>query len=844
MFPDDTGDKPFTHEPKMADCGQCPLSGVRKVGSKGPWDSPIVILGEGPGKVELIKGIPFVGPSGGLLEKSWPEHLDYSLDDVFMINAMQCSIFGASKQADDADQKLTAATRACRNRVMQLLAMAPRRLVFGMGKWANMSIKHEDDCKITKIRGELYEVVDPVYGATYKVMPTIHPAAMLRGFGNINHFKSDLLRGMEYALGLDMSDAFTAPKVRELATAADVRRLTAYVRELAAFYKEPILLHSDIETTGFRFHTDRILCIGVYIDARFDDSDSGWVIDWDRIRIEAFMERACALVKPEGSPTPFFDAVKELLELTKDVALYDWQNGKFDVKFLRYRNIWGRVDEDTFLMDYALDERPGGHDLDEIAKNKLGAPNHKQVIKQWVQKPSDSYEKIPKPNLWEYLAFDVKKTASIWPILHDEVMEDANNKKLYTQTLLPASELITRVEMRGICVDTDIRLIEYKDFDGETKIHEGTYITLNQKQYADEMVLAQREVSELAGYWVNPNSPQQVSELLYERLNLKLKGRKPKDTTKETLDKLPPHPVVKAIRRFRRLSKVLGTYINTIPKHLAPDGRIHSTYNLGGTRTGRLASSEPNVQNIPREGRIRRMYCAPPGRELTEGDYNTAELRMLAALSGDVFLTEVFLDDKRNLHDEVAVSMYGVNWTADERIRAKAINFGIPYGREAFSIAAEFDISTSEAQRLIDAWFARAPEATAFLAKCRGAPSAGQTLINAFGRKCRPGVVSYERLHAIENEFCNFFMQSTINDFGLHAAMELDYRLEKLDSGIVNLVHDSLLVENPPQARKEVTALMRNYMESVPKRWVKTSIVFSVDFKYGTHWGLLKGEGK
>lgn len=818
----------FNHNPEPANCGICSLSGVRKIGSKGKWDAPIVILGEGPSKVDLIKGTPFSGPSGRLLNEAWPEHLDYPLDDLFMLNAMQCSVFSQGKK-DEADQLQVLATRACGDRVMALLAMAPRRLIFGMGKWANMSLKKEDDCKITKIRGELYTVLDPVRNITYKVMPTINPAALLRGFGNINHFKSDLLRGMEYALDLEQTNLFKAPAYKELPTAKDIYSLIDYIRQLSIYYKKPVMLHCDTETTGFRFHTDKILCLGIWIDEEMDDSNTGWVIDWDRVRIEE-----------KSGLSLIYGAVKELLELPREVARLDWQNGKFDVKFFRYVGINPRVDEDTFLMDYTLDERPGSHDLDEIAKNKLGAPNHKHKIKQWVTKPSDSYAKIPKPNLWEYLAFDIKKTGGVWKLLHDEVYEDSDNIKLYTQTLLPAAEMLSRVEMRGICIDTFHRDIEYTDFDGTTKIHEGTFVSLNEKLYSDEMVIAQAEVSKLAGYWVNPNSPQQVTELLYDRLNLKIKGRRPTDTAKETLDKLPPHPVVKAIRRFRRLSKVLGTYIKTIPKHLAPDGRIHSTYNLGGSRTGRLASSEPNLQNIPREGRIRRMYCAPPGRELTEGDYNTAELRMLAALSGDVFLTSVFMDDKRNLHDEVAVSMYGENWSDDERIRAKAINFGIPYGREAFSIAIEFDIALSEAQRLIDTWFARAPEATKFLGRCRSAPTAGQTLISAFGRKCRPGIVSPLRLHEMENEFCNFFMQSTINDFGLHAAIQLEEDLKPLDSYIVNLVHDSLLVENPPSARKEVITIMRRHMEDIPKKWIKTPIAFSVDFKHGQYWGLLK----
>jgi DNA polymerase-1 len=187
--------------------------------------------------------------------------------------------------------------------------------------------------------------------------------------------------------------------------------------------------------------------------------------------------------------------------------------------------------------------------------------------------------------------------------------------------------------------------------------------------------------------------------------------------------------------------------------------------------------------------------------------------------------------------------MYGANWTQDQRIRAKAVNFGIPYGREAFSIAEEFDIPVSEAQRLIDAWFARAPEATAFLKRARSAPSQGRTLITVFGRKRRPGVVSAERAHGLMNEFANFNMQSPISDFTLHSGIQMLPRLKREGAMIVNLIHDSVLTEFPDDSlerEQQVAGIVKETMESVPKQWIRTPIVFRVDIKVGTHWGLLK----
>jgi DNA polymerase-1 len=295
------------------------------------------------------------------------------------------------------------------------------------------------------------------------------------------------------------------------------------------------------------------------------------------------------------------------------------------------------------------------------------------------------------------------------------------------------------------------------------------------------------------------------------------------------------------------MTKMLSTYIGAIEKR-AVEGIIHTTFKLHASTTGRLSSSAPNIQNIPRDPRYRRMYRARQGYVLLETDYNTAELRMLACLSGDEFLTAIFLDGTRSLHDEVAVAMYGLDFDGDQRIRAKAINFGIPYGRTAYTIAEEFDIPLAEAQRLIDAWYRRAPGAEKFIMRCRRAPLEGRTLVTVFGRKRRPGVVSEERREGLQNEFSNFHMQSPISDFTLHTCIECQYEIERYDSHFVNLVHDSTVAEVPLLRSgkpdlvlvRKVASLIKEVQEAVSTKWIDTPIKFKVDQKIGTHWGLGK----
>lgn len=819
----------FDHAPRL--CIGCKQAG-KKVGSKGPWDSPIVLLGEGPGVMELRKGQPFVGPSGDVIKEAWPNDLGFKYEDCFVLNAMQC--FTASGSKDPS--RMLNAVASCRERVYEMISMAPRKVILSFGKWANVSLFNDPDFKIMSRRGETLEWGMPVGSAaltqgceTVKVVPALHPAFLLRGQGNPNHFRSDVRKGVMLALGLRGGSGYEDPQPVQISTPEMLFRLIDMIKQEALERGGPLNLEGfDVETSGFNWRNDYLLCLGLHIE---ELGNYGWIIDWDRIRLEK--------QRGDSGNATLYALTKELLELPPSVLRYSWHNGKFDVKFLRTVGINARVDDDSFLMSYALDEKSSGHDLETVSKNLLDAKDYKDEIKQWVPTKKASYSNIPKPVLWQYLARDVKNTTGISHILREKVKEDANTEKLYTHTLIPASEMLARVEMKGIYVDMD-------------------YVECNRICYENDLEEAQQKISDLAGYWVNPNSPPQVSKLLFDDIGLTYKGKRPPDTSKEILDKIyeqTQHPILKAIRSYRGISKALSTYIKPLPDLRDYRGRVHTTFNLGRTSTGRLSSSEPNIQNIPRLAHLRAMYGSEPGKIVIENDYDTAELRMLAALSMDTELTDIFVTNRVNLHDKVSREMYGENFTGDQRIRAKAINFGIPYGREAFSIAEEFDITPQEAQRLIDTWFATFPGAENFIRRCREAPTKGLTLVNAFGRKRRPGVVAPELMKAMQNEFANFFMQSTISEFTLHSAMVLmgvdcgikyDARvmkwfgfLPKIDACIVNLIHDALLTETLEKYRDEVIFAVAEVMSGVPRKWIDTEIIFSTEAKFGTNWGML-----
>jgi DNA polymerase-1 len=226
---------------------------------------------------------------------------------------------------------------------------------------------------------------------------------------------------------------------------------------------------------------------------------------------------------------------------------------------------------------------------------------------------------------------------------------------------------------------------------------------------------------------------------------------------------------------------------------------------------------------------------------LIEADYKGAELRVLAHMSGDEFLMNCFIEG-RDLHSEVAIAFFGENFTHEDRMKAKTVNFGIPYGRTEFSLAEAFNMTRQEAQELINKWFARAPKAEKYLQNCADAVVEGRTLVTPFGRKRRFGLVSKDTLHGLQNEARNFTIQSVSSDLTLLSAMRCEDRIAELGGGILNLVHDSILVEVPDDDAVVECAIdaMKEAMENVPKIYLRAEVPFVAEFSTGYQWGNLE----
>jgi uracil-DNA glycosylase family 4 len=799
----------------MSRCENCPNKTQRAVPGTLHGGCDILVVGEGPGKVELQQGKPFVGPSGELL---WKTFAKAGLGSELKVSVTNATCCGLPKGEKISPQMVA----ACKGRLHAEIKAERPKVIVALGNTALRAVSGEG-LKITEVQGQAYP---NVFGAI--MIPALHPAALLRGTGDYKKFQSALTYAVQLAAGQKGKDP--GKTQYRVVQPHEVEKVIDGLIKCER-------LGADIETTGFNPRKDKITCLG---------------IAWAKNKVLVFKPESLAYLRR------LFAAEK---------PKWWWHNGKFDTKFLRALGFPARVDGDCMLMHYSLTEVRGTHDLKQLSGEYLGAdPHYDREYEEWTKK--FGYEYVPDAILHPYNAKDCDYTLQLSYALEAELAkEPADLHKMYQDLLLPAAEMLQEVEQNGMWVDRcppgecNMAPPEEGGFDC-CELNRVRWKMREQSKKAEDHLLAV-----VAPYWdphlyclqsgakkppkeFNCGSWQQLHWLLYTVLKLKPPKGFKQNTREETLLRLPSNPVTDALIQFREAEKALNTFVDALDEQIEDDRRARTTYLLHGTVTGRLAS-KPNRQNIPRSKLIRGMYQAAPGHKLVELDYNQAELRVLAILSGDKELLRIYREG-RKLHHEVATTMYGDHfggsqdlWNEQQKtwyIRAKAVNFGIVYGRQAQSLAKEFKISDAEAQGLIDAWFARFPEAQRFINLCRSIAKKGKALRSPLGRQRRFNLVTSENEESVQNEAANFPIQSTASDFTLLAACAMLAGLKRLQAKIINLVHDSILIEVPDDEDLicRVAQLGVETMQMIPVPIVGDAIDFIAEVKVGTKWGSLK----
>jgi DNA polymerase-1 len=356
-----------------------------------------------------------------------------------------------------------------------------------------------------------------------------------------------------------------------------------------------------------------------------------------------------------------------------------------------------------------------------------------------------------------------------------------------------------------------------------------------------DLLKLEERLFDAVGEVFNPRSPQQVSKLLYTKLRLPKPTRSKSETAtdEECLEfNRGRHEVVPLMLEYRSGHKTYSTYVMGLESTIWYDGRVHATYLIHGA-VSRTSCTNPNIQNIPREGPIKDMFIAPEGWEILWLDFNQHEFRMVAVYSGDEWLKEVFATG-HNLHKEMSRVVYGDDYTEEDYVHAKMVNFGLLFGREAYSLSLQMGNSVPEAQDMINAFFERMSRVRTWQEEVVSGVFKGEDLISKLGRYRRFGIITHQNIKHVKNEILNFYPQATGSDTALMAGQAVQEEIAD-PSWLrpVAFVHDAIGYYIRKGNRGRIPDIIE-VLERVPQEALNTDVTFKVDAKIGESWGSLK----
>jgi len=527
---------------------------------------------------------------------------------------------------------------------------------------------------------------------------------------------------------------------------------------------------------------------------------------------------------------PFEDALALLKPMLEDPAILKiGQNMKYDAKILARHGIQVAPIDDTMLMSYAMHGGEHGHGMDQLSERYLG---HVPIpIKDLIGsgKSQKTFDRVPIAEAVKYAAEDADITLRLWQGFKPE-LHQARVTTVYETLERPLVPVLARMEMAGVKVDRDT-------------------LSRMSNAFSQKMAALEAEIHELAGETFNVGSPAQLGDILFDKMGLEggKRGKTGKYSTPADVleDLATEHDLPARVLDWRQLSKLKSTYTDALQDHINPDtGRVHTSYSIAGANTGRLASTDPNLQNIPvrsEEGRrIREAFVAETGKVLLSLDYSQIELRILAHIAGIDALKEAFADGQ-DIHAATASEMFNVpmaEMTPEIRRQAKAINFGVIYGISGFGLARNLRIPRSEAQGFIDRYFERFPgikdymDATVKFAKDHGYV---QTL---FGRKIHTPEINAKGPHAgfARRAAINAPIQGTAADVIRRAMVRMEAAIQGLPATMLLQVHDELIFEADADAADDVVARVRDAMEGAADPAVRLSVPLVVDAGQGANW--------
>jgi uracil-DNA glycosylase family 4 len=798
----------------LAECENCPLIKQPCAPTIGPANAKIAVVSRSPGKYEAQKGEPFSGPSGKILDHLLKQN-GVTRDEVLLTNVVLCHTDKPTKEAIAACSPRLRSELVNADTIVAAGGEATTELTGSKSVGGNRGFRHR-------------RIIGASSGRQQEIVVTNNPALVFKD----DSVFLDLVK--DFKLAINPRPAPTLPEVNWTNDPETAKRWLSEILE-----QEPAKLACDIESRGLA-HTARLAAIGLSTTGR---------------KAVSFGERCT------NNEVVFGDYLRPLLE--NQERTYIWHNGKFDVRNLRHKGINARVDEDTLLMSYALDERSdeeGVHSLDYLLHDVLAWPDYEPyVVEQWKQKIGQlekarkwkELDELPIPDeLYDYNGLDTAGTMQLHEELEPRLKEDQVELP-YRRLLIPGSEALTTMELAGMPYNVPVaadlleeevwpKLGEFK-LQLQLKVGDGNYNPNSAPQNA-ALVYDKWEVTHDIDR--GPDRERSVDKAVYRELK---EGRFTFKLTDDPNLELRRATVIewaKLFEEFKLLDKQRSTYIESlIPRAEVGNGRIYTDLNLHGTVSGRPASRNPNLLNItrPKEGlpNIRKLFVARKGHKIVSADYSQAELRCIAKLSRSRGLSKIYAD-RVSLHKQVAERFYGPDYNKEQYTYTKNMNFGVAYGQSPETFQEKHDIPVDEAKKFVKWWKSEFPEVFTWSKEVQQSAIKNGYVQTEWGRKRRFYLITPQNIGEIKREAVNFLPQSTAADFTLYSLIRLAGELDPAMGSLCLTVYDSIIGEFADNYVMDAAKIIKQVMESTPKDALKWDFPFEAEVAIGPSWGEVK----
>lgn len=617
----------------------------------------------------------------------------------------------------------------------------------------------------------------------------------------------------------ESTDPDQAPVQAKYETLLDQARFDAWLEKL----RQAPLFAFDTETTGLDAQRAQLVGLSFAVEPH----EAAYVpLTHDYADAPAQLDRDSVLL-----------ALKPLLEDPAKAKV--GQNAKYDINILANCALGGDpaqgihmrgVAYDTMLESYVLDSTATRHDMDSLALKYLG---HTTIAFQDVAGKGAkqlTFNQIPLELAGPYAAEDADITLRLHQALQARLAKTPSVQPVLGDIEMPLVPVLAKIERQGALVDAAL-------------------LGIQSQELGVKMAQLEREAFEIAGEQFNLGSPKQLGVILYDKLGMPVLSKTAKgqaSTAEAVLAELAEqdYPLPRVLMQYRSLSKLKSTYTDRLPEQINPrTGRIHTSYQQAVAATGRLSSSDPNLQNIPirtAEGRrIRQAFVASPGYRLLAADYSQIELRIMAHLAKDEGLLHAFRNDL-DVHRATAAEVFGVpleSVNTDQRRSAKAINFGLIYGMSAFGLAKQIGVDRKQSQDYIDRYFARYPGVLAYMERTRAQAAEQGFVETLFGRRLYLPDINAKNpalRKGAERTAINAPMQGTAADIIKRAMVAVDTWLSEsgLDARVILQVHDELVLEVREDLVEQVKAQIRPYMSNA----AQLDVPLLVEVGVGANW--------